>query len=147
MRNTWFPRCHVVTSDQSGKVKFHVPLSTSLPKDVTKLSIKVSIFDSMWNENKTNKQKLLFPRQRPWTRRQIMPLEWRSPWVKTSEQWRSTIEIFTFTFHQNNDDRRWKFSLFLQETKHDVSLSHEGGDLSLGLLRKENKALPCDKVL
>ena len=65
----------------------------------------------------------------------------------SSEQWRSTIKIFTFTFHQNNDDRRWKFSLFLQETKHDVSLSHEGGDLSLGLLRKENKALPCDKVL
>ena len=30
--------------------------------------------------------------------------------------------------------------------KHDVFLSHEGGDLSLGLLKKENKALPCNQV-
>ena len=37
----WVTRCHSVTSDESGKVKFHVPLSASLPKDVTKLSIKV----------------------------------------------------------------------------------------------------------
>ena len=37
-------RCHTVTSDASGKVKFHVPLSASLPKDVTKLSIKVKHF-------------------------------------------------------------------------------------------------------
>ena len=38
----WFGRCHNVNSDESGKVKFHVPLSASLPKDVTKLSIKVT---------------------------------------------------------------------------------------------------------
>ena len=30
--------------------------------------------------------------------------------------------------------------------KHDVSLSHEGGDLSLGLLKKEKRALPCNQV-
>jgi hypothetical protein len=32
------------------------------------------------------------------------------------------------------------------EMKHDVSLSHEGGDLSLGLLKKEKRALPCNEV-
>ena len=35
------PRCHNVTSDNFGKIKFHVPLNTDLPQDVTKLSIKV----------------------------------------------------------------------------------------------------------
>jgi hypothetical protein len=40
-------RCHNVRSDESGKVKFHVPLSASLPKDVTKLSIKVKQIKSM----------------------------------------------------------------------------------------------------
>ena len=30
--------------------------------------------------------------------------------------------------------------------KHDVSLSHDGGELSLGLLKKEKTALPCNEV-
>ena len=37
-------------------------------------------FNVKRKQNKT-KQKLLFPRQRPWTGRRITPLEWRSPWV------------------------------------------------------------------
>ena len=51
-------------------------------------------------------------------------------------------QIFTFPPGDEADS----LSLFFQEMKHDVSLSHEGGDLSLGLLKKEKTALPCNEV-
>ena len=130
-------RCHTVTSDASGKVKFHVPLSASLPKDVTKLSIKVKHF-----QINVEKTKILFPQAKAVNRKadNVTGMEQPVSVLYTYTFFEGLRQIFTFLPEDEAE------SLFFQEMKHDVSLSHEGGDLSLGLLKKEKTALPCNEV-
>ena len=138
-------RCHTVRSDASGKVKFHVPLSASLPKDVTKLSIKVKHF-----QINVKKTQIPFPQAKAVNRKADNVTGMEQPvsilYIDLNRLRRKFTffedlrQIITFLPKDEAD------SLFFQEMKHDVSLSHEGGDLSLGLLKKEKTALPCNEV-
>lgn len=92
-------RCHSVTSDESGKVKFHVPLSASLPKDVTKLSIKV-------NKSNLKETKIPLPQAKAMNRKADNVTGMKQPVSKSAIHFSPKRKILAVIFISGVEARR-----------------------------------------